>query len=412
MIYDSFLTAQAAYNSRSPATAVGSALDAIVAVNGIARMPAVYSTATETIVGTAGTTITNGVVQDVNGNKWFLPATVVIPSGGSTSVTVTCQTAGAITANPGDISTIVTPQLGWTSATNSAAATVGSPAETDSKLRARQAQSTAQPSLTVLTGLKGALAAVQGVTRFAVYENATNATNSNGIPANSICAVVEGGSSASIANAIFNKKGPGCGTYGTTAVSVTDSYGQTTTINYDVVAYTQIDVTVNVKKLSGYSSTTTSAIQNAIVSYLNSNPIGGTVYYGNLWGSALGANPSVNAPAFSITSLTCAVHLGTQFTTGLTNGQTGITSLAVQALTVPVTSGQSLVIGTGATTQTVTASANAAVGATSISVNSFTANAAYASGTPVSFAQGTADIPIAFNYASQGVVANIIVNAS
>lgn len=77
----------------------------------------------------------------------------------------------------------------------------------------------------------------------------------------------------------------------------------------------------------------------------------------------------------------------TQLTTGLTNGQTGITSLAVQALPEAIASGTSLTIGSGGTTQTVTTSANAAANATTISVTSFTANAAYATGTSVSAAE-------------------------
>lgn len=79
----------------------------------------------------------------------------------------------------------------------------------------------------------------------------------------------------------------------------------------------------------------------------------------------------------------------TTLTTGLTNGQTGITSLAVAALpaAIPATTGgvaTQLTIGFGSgQTQVVTVSAGAAAGATSISVNSFTANASYGVGTAV-----------------------------
>lgn len=94
------------------------------------------------------------------------------------------------------------------------------------------------------------------------------------------------------------------------------------------------------------------------------------------------------------TSTSCAATSGagvatynlsnsTTLTTALTNGQTGIISLAVTALPIAVTSGNSIRLTNGSSTQTVTASANAAVNATSISVNSFTANAAYAVGSEV-----------------------------
>ncbi len=84
----------------------------------------------------------------------------------------------------------------------------------------------------------------------------------------------------------------------------------------------------------------------------------------------------------------------TTLTTALSNGQSGITSLAVAALPGAIASGVSLVIGAGGSqTQTVTTSGSASAGATSISVNSFTANAAYAIGTNVAPQPSTSDNP-------------------
>ncbi len=75
----------------------------------------------------------------------------------------------------------------------------------------------------------------------------------------------------------------------------------------------------------------------------------------------------------------------TALTTALTSGQTGITSLAVDALTAAIPSGTTITIGKGTgQEQTATTSSLANSGATSISVNSFTANANYAIGTNVS----------------------------
>jgi len=410
-IYDSFLTSQAVYNSRGPATAIGSGLDVIVGINGIKRNPAVYSTCPVVITGTAGLQITGGIVSDVNGVDWSLPSPTIIGTNGTVTVTATCQTSGAITANPGDINSIVTPTLGWTSVSNTVAATVGTPVETDSALRARQAISTAQASKSIIEGMEGALADLSGVTRFKVYENDTSSTDANGLPAHSVTCVVEGGASADIGQTIFDYKGPGCGTNGTTTVPVTDSYGVVTNINYDVLGYVDVDVVVNVKKLSGYTTDTTTAIQTAISSYENTVAIGTDVYISSLWGAALSANPNSANPAFSVTGVQAAVHLGATLSSALVSG-TAYTSLSVSALNVTVASGASLTIGSGSTTQVVTASAAAAVGATSIPVASFTANAAYAIGTVVAFTPGTVDIPVAFNQASRGNTNYITVNAS
>lgn len=74
----------------------------------------------------------------------------------------------------------------------------------------------------------------------------------------------------------------------------------------------------------------------------------------------------------------------TTLTTALTNGQTGVTSLAVAAIPAAIPSGTTLQLGYGTgQTQNVTSSGSTAQGATSITVTSFTSNAAYAIGTAV-----------------------------
>lgn len=81
-VADSYQAVQYAYNSRSPATAIGAALDSIVKLNGIFRKPAGYSTCELKIVGAPFTEIKNGSVKDSTGNLWNLPDSVVIGAGG------------------------------------------------------------------------------------------------------------------------------------------------------------------------------------------------------------------------------------------------------------------------------------------------------------------------------------------
>lgn len=318
IIYDSFLVSQAAYNSRGPSTAVGSGLDVIVKLNGIKRLPAVYSTCYVTLTGTPGASITNGIVGDKNGYDWALTSPILLDNTGSATALATCKTAGPIIANSGDINKIVTPTYGWTSVTNTASASIGSNVELDSQLRSRQAISTAQPSMTVLEGVKGAIAAVSGVIRFEVYENDTKVTDANGLPGNSITAVVDGGSDTDIATAIYNKKTPGGYTNGTTSITITDKWGVPATIRFYRPTMVDIDVTVNVKQLSGYTTDTTAAIQYAIAAYNNSLSIGDDLSISSLWGAALAANTVPTKPLFSITGLTAARHGQTQGTSDIT----------------------------------------------------------------------------------------------
>ncbi|UUZ93240.1 baseplate J/gp47 family protein [Paenibacillus sp. P25] len=252
-LYDSFLTAQAVYNSRGPATAIGPGLDVIVGVNGIKRKAGTASTATVTLIGTPNTTITNGIVGDVNGNNWSITSPTTISSTGTVTALATCQTVGPITAGPGEINRIVTPTLGWTGVTNPAAAVTGTMTETDASLRARQAMSTAQPSQAIIEGLNGAIAAVSGVKRFVVYENYTDTTDSNGIPRHSIAVIVEGGADQDIGNAIYNRKPPGTGMLGNISVPVTDRYNSISNMLFSRPTSVDIDVTINVKQISGYT---------------------------------------------------------------------------------------------------------------------------------------------------------------
>ena len=143
MAYDVQHALLLAYNNISPATATGTGLDRVVALNGIRRAAASYSTCLVKLTGTAGTTISNGVVQDSRGIQWRLPKSVTISNDGTATALATCTTIGRITAATGDINTIVTPTRGWTSVINDVPAIAGVNQETDSALRAKQRISTA-----------------------------------------------------------------------------------------------------------------------------------------------------------------------------------------------------------------------------------------------------------------------------
>lgn len=365
----------AVYLSFNPLTAIGTSLDLLGNLIGVPRKPATYSTATVTITGTPYANIFNGIAQDTSGNYWNLPAQVTIGNTGIVTVSVTAQNLGAVSAAAGAISIIATPTLGWSSVTNPAAASTGVPAEADSAYRARLIISQAQPSLTTIAGTAAALASLYGVTRSQVYENPRGSTqtfglvntsgtsvalvaasgyafdstlagqsiNINGVvytvasvgggtsltltssagaqtgvpfftvlgggtyigPGHSVSCVVEGGSSANIALAIYNNRGLGCYTNGTTSVAVTDPNNGNLTayMNYYPLAYTPVYVTLTVKPLAGFTAATQSAIATNIINYLNSLSIGEAVVYSELYGAALTARPNPDQPEFSIRSL-------------------------------------------------------------------------------------------------------------
>lgn len=299
-LLDTYQAMEQVYQGFSPSTASGETLSRVVKINGIRRQAGTYSTADVTITGTAGTTITNGVVADVAGQKWNLPATVVIPTSGQIVVTATAQEEGEITAQAGQITKIQTPTRGWQTVTNAAAATMGASTETDAALRLRQAYSVALPSSTILEGTLGAVLSVDGVSKATIYENDTNSTDANGIPAHSISVVAQGGAAADIAQAIWLKKTPGCGTYGTTSEVITDSNGITTTIRFYRPTVTAVAVTVNITPAAGYLAATADDIKAAVAEYINALAIGDDVSIARVTAAAVTAGSAYDVSSVTI----------------------------------------------------------------------------------------------------------------
>lgn len=317
-MFDTMQVAAAVYNSFSPLTAQSDALSRNVKINGIRRLSPSFSTADLRIIGQAGSIITNGQAEDTLGQKWNLPASVTIPVGGEITVTATAAQIGAISAAANTITKIATPTIGWQSVTNVAAATEGDPVESDAQLRRRQTESTMIPSQTVMEGIVGAVASLQGVARYRGYENDTATTNADGIPAHSISLVVEGGDTTQIANAIANKKPAGTGTYGTTSVTVYDQYNIPNVIKFYRPTVATIGVEVSLTARAGYLSTTAALIQAAVASYIEGLEIGDDVYITKLFVPANLLNNPELADTFDVTQIRIKKNAGSFGTSNIT----------------------------------------------------------------------------------------------
>lgn len=303
-IYDCNQQMLAVYNSFRPTYARDAGLSSIVKINGIRRKSASFSTAVGTVGGVTGTLITSGVVQDNNGNKWNLPASVTIPLAGVISVTVTAQNAGAIAAPAGTIHKIATPTFGWQTFVSTSDSVAGQPIESDAALRKRQTVAAGLPNITPLSGVVAALAALPGVTRVRVYENSSNSPDVDGIPARNISVVIEGGDILQVATTIGQKKTPGSGTYGSTSQVYTDPVTSISyTINFYVLAEQSVTVELSVQPGVGWNSTIGVAIQNAVSAYVNGLGIGADVQISRLWAPAY-LNGGADAQKYEITVLT------------------------------------------------------------------------------------------------------------
>ena len=273
-INDANAALTASYTGYAPSTASGTALSSIVRTNGISRNRASFSSVDLRCIGQAGSTISGGIVEDENGNRWKLPETVVLTPQGEITVTAICSKEGAIEALPGTVTKIMTPTLGWQTVSNPAAAAVGQAVETDAQLRARQKQSVALPSRSVFEGILASVAAIDGVSAISGIDNDTSKTDTNGIPSHSIAIIADGGDTQAIADAIFRKKGPGTGTYGNTSQQVFDRYDVAHNISFSRSVRKAVNVRVTIVPLTGYETGIGERIRNTVASFVDGLAIG------------------------------------------------------------------------------------------------------------------------------------------
>jgi uncharacterized phage protein gp47/JayE len=415
------------YNQSSPQTAVGAGLDRVVKMNGVARDVYTFSTASLTCTGPSGATILNGFAQDQSGNLWALPSPLTV-LGGSVTVLAECTTPGAVSAEPGTINIVATPQASWSTVTNAAPAIVGLPVEPDSSLRARQMISVALPALTPIASTIAAVLAVTGVTRVAPgyptpggpgtsIENPTGADDSWGNPAHSITLVVENGDTAAIGLAIYLKKTIGCLTNGTTSTVVTDpNTGYNETISFYRPSYVSPYVGVYLHGLVGFTSATVAAVQTAIVAYLDGLAIGEAVVYSSLYGAAISVMPNPSQPEFSIKSLTLGTTATGLFT--VVPGSSAGTGYAVNDVLTVVQPGAS-----GGTVTVTSVDVGGAITGIDQQVTAFGVGYSVASGLATTGGTGsgatvnvtavqpvaTSDLALLFYDAAQGVAANVVV---
>lgn len=316
-IFDAYSLAMLVYNNRTPITAIGVGLDNNVAFANIQRKGATSSVASLTLTGTAGTVISGATAIDQNDYVWDIED-CVIGSDGTVQANATCQTTGSIQALPNTINRIGTPMFGWTAVTNQFAATAGNDVETDAELRGRYSYSIRTPSLTVFESIVASIQQVAEVTRVAGFENDTSATSTGteppdipaGLPPHSVTFTVEGGDDEEVAQAIYNKKTPGCYTNGTTEVQIMSESGNVDTIRFYRPTYVPIYASVSVRKLSGWNDELEDRIKQNIVDYIEGLNVTEDVLISMVWSASITAMDDVKNPQYTVTAITIGTSSG------------------------------------------------------------------------------------------------------
>lgn len=266
-------TLQQAYNSKDPAKAVGYDLDVLCALTGTERSKGTPSNVTVTLIGTPGTVVAAGslIKSRTTGTSWTIDQTVTLTAGTAT-VGATCTVVGPTQADAGTLTQIATTVGGWTGVTNPSPATPGTDAQDDASLRIERNTAVGRPGNNQVDSTLGELYAVDGVRRVKAYENDDSTTDSNGLPPKSMAYIVDGGTDADVAMAIYVKKNPGVALYQAgTPVSVTVTSPKYPT-NQKVIKFSRpiaVDmvIAITVKDDGSLPSTVSDEIKDAIVQF-------------------------------------------------------------------------------------------------------------------------------------------------
>lgn len=195
-------------------------------------------------------------------------------------VVFVCDNVGATVCPVGALINIDSPLDGWTELYNLAVGATGRDVETDTALRARHANGVrATGSATVEAIRSRMLADVDSVTSIKIYENRTNVTSSDGIPAHAFESVIVGGNDSDVANQLWLTKPAGIETYGNTSINVTDGGGDLQVVKFSRPVNKYVWMNVNIDSLNPEESLpvgSTVSIKEAIMNYASVNISNGT----------------------------------------------------------------------------------------------------------------------------------------
>lgn len=329
---------EAAYNGSDADGATGQSFDAVLALTGLLRQFADYSTLVAILTGDDATTITIGSQASVLGTEerfatdaeelteavtaWAPTTAYVIGdlvkndtpdriyrcygpgtsagSGGPTGtgtfiidntavwnylgdgeaaaegVTMTALNLGVVVASARTLTQIETPIGGWLGVINVADAVQGQLVETDENGRTRREEELQIGGSATIDAYRDKMSNVPDVTNVTVFWNHTDVTDSDGVPPHGVETLVQGGTDQVIADAILSFLGGGIQTYGTESAVSVDSEGNSHTINFS--RYSEIAIWVDLDityNATLYPADGDTLIEAEIVA--NGNALGGGV---------------------------------------------------------------------------------------------------------------------------------------
>lgn len=277
------------YLSQYPDSAAGRSLDGAVALTGITRLGATKTVVQVDLSGTAGTLIPAGSQASTdNGDLFELVEDVTLDGAGNGSGTMIALEAGEILALAGTLVNIETPVSGWDSVTNPNDGDTGRDEESDSELRLRREQSLQITGAGTVEAIRARLLQqVDDVSAVSIVENRSDTVDGSGRPPHSFETVVSGGVDQDVADLLWEVKPAGIETTGAITVIVTDSQGESQTIQFSrpVDVYIWADITVNAANADEFPDGAETEIKERIVEYAEERfGVGDDVTYQALFG--------------------------------------------------------------------------------------------------------------------------------
>lgn len=292
------------YNTFSVQGAYGTTLDQRVALNGIARRQGTYTLTDVSVTTNQALTLTGQdalisdptatvfTVQDDNGNQFQLIDTYVFASADTQSLAFKAVDIGAVETTPNTITNQSTTVLGVTAVNNPTPATsVGVNEETDAQLKIRQAASFSLASTGPADAVEAALQATADILDAYVLENFTNA-EVNTIPAHSIWAIVLGGTDADIAQAIYSKKGIGCGLKGSQSYTIARPNGNGYVAKWDTAVAQPLYIEFSIQGRVAGTAFDADFLADALAEALNPYKLGQNPTIGDVISAMITISPT------------------------------------------------------------------------------------------------------------------------
>jgi uncharacterized phage protein gp47/JayE len=220
-------------------------------------------------------------------NRWENRDAETFAFNGNHTVTFISQLTGSDARAPaGTLTVIADPVSGWNSITNAADATEGTDIESISGLRVRGELGVAASASRTRGGIRAALVDLDGVLSAEVFENATGAVDSRGLPPHSIRATVWDGSPAAaddddIAQAILDTKAEGITSDGSESGTAQDPDVGPVVVSFARAVASDLTVVVTIESETGVSI---DDVKAAIIAEMPTR-VGEAVKYNRLSGS-------------------------------------------------------------------------------------------------------------------------------